>query len=281
MNPDTMTPAVRLKGVSRRFQRRGIGLPRHRAVVDALADVDLDIPAGSRFGVVGESGSGKTTLMRLIAALDAPTTGSIEVAGLDVVGRSEAELRPLRRALQMVFQDPMGSLDPRMRVREIVAEPLRAQGRRDVAASVDRALAEVGLDPGTAHRFPHQFSGGERQRISIARAIAPRPSILIADEPVSALDVTIRAQVLALLAGIAARDDLTLIFVSHDLAVVREVCDQVVVLKAGRVVESGPTERVYREPTADYTRELLAAVPTLERSLEAARRRAGLGTGER
>lgn len=243
--------------------------------MDALVDLNLTIPERSRFGVVGESGSGKTTLMRLIAALDRPSTGRILVEGTDITGRREKDLRFLRRSLQIVFQDPMASLDPRMRVGNIVAEPLQVLDRPDVPDTVRRALADVGLEPDAARRFPHQFSGGQRQRISIARAIAPGPRILIADEAVSALDVTIRAQILELIEDLAARQQLTLIFVSHDLSVIRRVCDQVAVLRGGRLVESGPTERVYTDPQDQYTRDLLAAVPTLERSLAAARRRAG------
>jgi len=171
----------------------------------------------------------------------------------------------------------MSSLDPRMRVGDIVAEPLQVLRRPDVPGSVRRALADVGLDASAARRFPHQFSGGQRQRISIARAIAPGPSILIADEAVSALDVTIRAQILALIEDLAARQELTLIFVSHDLSVIRRVCDQVAVLRAGHLLETGSTEAIYRNPREQYTRDLLAAVPTLEKSLAAARARAAYG----
>jgi peptide/nickel transport system ATP-binding protein len=226
---------------------------------------------------VGESGSGKTTLMRLIAGLDRATTGRIDVLGTDITGRKESELGFLRRNLQIVFQDPMGSLDPRMRVGSIVAEPLQVQGHPDVRGAVLRALEQVGLDASALRRYPHQFSGGQRQRISIARAIAPEPAILIADEAVSALDVTIRAQILDLIEDLATRRDVTLIFVSHDLSVIRRVCDQIAVLRAGRVVESGPTARVYQQPEHDYTRQLLAAVPTLERSLASARERSETG----
>jgi len=270
-------PAVRLQAVGRRF-RRGRRAPlRPAEYVDALTDVSLTIPRGARFGVVGESGSGKTTLMRLIAALDRPTSGEIEVLGRRITGRREQQLAFLRRSLQIVFQDPMSSLDPRMRVGDIVAEPLQVLRRPDVPGSVRRALADVGLDASAARRFPHQFSGGQRQRISIARAIAPGPSILIADEAVSALDVTIRAQILALIEDLAARQELTLIFVSHDLSVIRRVCDQVAVLRAGHLLETGSTEAIYRNPREQYTRDLLAAVPTLEKSLAAARARAAYG----
>lgn len=271
--PAATPPAVELVGVGRRFRRSRASLTRPGGYVDALVDVSFAIPTGSRFGIVGESGSGKTTLMRLIAALDRPTSGRIEVLGTDVTGRRESQLGFLRRSLQIVFQDPMGSLNPRMRVGSIVAEPLQVQGHPDIPGAVRTALEQVGLDASAARRYPHQFSGGQRQRISIARAIAPEPAVLIADEAVSALDVTIRAQILELIEDLATRRQLTLIFVSHDLSVIRRVCDQVAVLRSGRLVESGPTERVYAAPEQDYTRALLEAVPTLERSLQRARER--------
>ncbi|MTD13811.1 ATP-binding cassette domain-containing protein [Nakamurella sp. YIM 132087] len=244
---------------------------RRRPEVRALDGIDLTIPTGSRFGIVGESGSGKTTLMRLIAGLDSPTSGRILLSGTDVAGIGRRELSS---RLQVVFQDPMGSLDPRMRVGEIVAEPLRVQGRDDIDLRVRAALEQVGLDADVRKRYPHQFSGGQRQRISIARAVAPDPDILLADEAVSALDVTVRATVLALLDRIAAERNLTLVFVSHDLSVIRRVCDRVAVLQNGTLVEAGTVEDVYGSPTADYTRDLLAAVPTLQKSLAAAERRA-------
>ncbi len=270
-------PAVEFVGVSRRFP---LGRPspfRGERSVAALTDLHLAIPPRSKFGVVGESGSGKTTLVRLIAALDRPTEGRILVEGTDITALRQSRLQLLRRNVQMIFQDPMASLDPRMRVGSIVAEPLRAQRRPGVEAAVRRALSDVGLDAAAIRRFPHQFSGGQRQRIAIARAIAPRPRILIADEAVSSLDVTIRAQILELIERIAARQQLTLIFVSHDLSVIRRLCDRVAVMHRGRLVESGPTEQVYADPREDYTRHLVAAVPTLARSMAAARLRAGSG----
>lgn len=243
--------------------------PRSLRAVDG---VSFAIPRGRALGLVGESGCGKTSVAKTVMGLEQPTAGHIRILGRDIAAMPRGELLGFRRHFQMVFQDPYGSLDPRHTIGRIVAEPMRtsmAKARKPVGD----ALEAVGLSAGDAKKYPHQFSGGQRQRISIARAIAPRPRILIADEPVSALDVTIRAQVLALLTEIAARDDLTLIFVSHDLAVVRQVCERVAVLRAGRVVETGPTEVVYRQPAAEYTRELLAAVPTLQRSLAAARER--------
>jgi len=275
------TPAVQVRSVWRQFARRKSSPFAKPATVDALTDVSLTIPRGSRFGIVGESGSGKTTLMRLMAGLDQPTRGTVHVSGTDITGLRENELGFLRRSLQIVFQDPMGSLDPRMRVRDIIAEPLQVQHISGIDAAVDTALDQVGLPVSAARRYPHQFSGGQRQRISIARAIAPNPDILLADEAVSALDVTVRAQILSLLEAIAVERGLTLIFVSHDLAVVRRVCDHVAVLKDGAVVETGPTEELYRSPVENYTRDLLAAVPTLAKGLAAAaarqHERAGAG----
>ncbi len=272
--------AVRVTDLSRDFRRPRTRLFSAPPVVPALAGISLTVPSRSRFGVVGESGSGKTTLMRLIAGLDRATSGTVEVGGVDITALTERNLGFLRRRLQVVFQDPMGSLDPRMSVRSIVAEPLLAQGKSGVDARVVEVLEQVGLDAAAARRYPHQFSGGQRQRISIARAIAPEPDILIADEAVSALDVTIRAQILDLIESLCEQNALTLIFVSHDLSVIRRMCDRVAVLRNGRVVESGLTERVYADPQQDYTVQLLAAVPTLDRSLALARDRAQeRGTG--
>ena len=241
--------------------------------VRAVDGVDLAVRPGQRLGVVGESGSGKSTLVRMLAALLAPTSGSVRFRGQDVTGLPEHRLRALRRNVQMVFQDPRSSLDPRMRVGRIVAEPLRspalrgqgsqAWGRAQRDQRVAEVMAQVGLDPAMADRYPHEFSGGQRQRIAIARALAPRPSVLIADEAVSALDVSVRALVLNLIVDRVRDDGLALVFVSHDLAVVRHVCDQVAVMSSGRVVESGPVEQVYNEPHHAYTRELLAAIPTI------------------
>jgi len=217
---------------------------------------------------VGESGSGKTTLGRLLVGLDYPTAGDVRFEGESIVGRRERELRHLRRGVQMVFQDPMGSLDPRMTVGAIVAEPLaglRAPG--DHAARLAALLDAVGLPAGSARRYPHQFSGGQRQRIAIARALAPSPRVLIADEPVSALDVSVRAQVLNLLLDLADDLQLTVVFVSHDLSVVRFLCDRVAVLYQGEIVEQGLTADVYERPQHEYTRTLLAAVPTIEGGL--------------
>lgn len=260
-------PLVQVRNLTRVYRRPRSSLTGARNSVVALRDVSLDIHAGERFGIVGESGSGKSTLIRLLSGLDQPTSGSILFDGQEIAGKPERRLGFLRKRLQFVFQDPMGSLDPRMRVRHIVAEPLIAQGHRDPAGRVDELLEAVGLSASAADRFPHQFSGGQRQRISIARALAPEPTVLVADEPVSALDVSVRAQILNLLLDLADQFSLTLIFVSHDLAVVRRICENVAVLHHGELVEHGPTGQVYDDPRHAYTRRLVAAVPTLKKAL--------------
>ncbi|MGI8456533.1 MAG: ATP-binding cassette domain-containing protein [Propionibacteriaceae bacterium] len=243
---------------------------RGLAAVSALDGVSLGMPTGQRLGIVGESGSGKSTLVRLLTALDRPSSGEVRFEGQPISGLAESQLGFLRSAVQLVFQDPRSSLDPRMTVADIVTEPLRSRllrGRPDVptarAARLREVLDAVGLPSGAARRYPHEFSGGQRQRIAIARALAPRPRVLVADEPVSALDVSVRAQVLNLLNDLVRDQGLSLVFVSHDLAVVRHVCDEVVVMRQGRIVEQGLVETLYAHPQQAYTAELLAAVPRL------------------
>ena len=274
---------IEASDITRVYRRPRTSLLRPGPAVAALRGVSLAIAEGERYGIVGESGSGKSTLIRLLAGLDRPTSGSIRFDGREITGLPERRLRFLRRRLQIVFQDPMSSLDPRMRVRDIIAEPLIALGtggaRDDGAAQGGRAgrgrrvmelLDAVGLPASAADRFPHEFSGGQRQRIAIARALAPHPTVLVADEAVSALDVSVRAQILNLLADLVEEYRLTLVFVSHDLAVVRHVCDTVAVLNRGEIVETGPVARVWDAPAHPYTRGLLDAVPTLAKALEGA-----------
>ena len=258
---------ISVRNVTRDYRRSRTSLLRPGASVHALRDVSFDVLPGERFGIVGESGCGKSTLLRIMAGLDRPTSGSVVVDDTDISRLPERRLRFLRKRLQLVFQDPMSSLDPRMRVRDIIAEPLVAQGIGDREGRVAELLDAVGLQPDAAGRFPHQFSGGQRQRISIARALAPRPGILVADEPVSALDVSVRAQVLNLITDLVQDLSLTLVFVSHDLSVVRHVCDRVAVMHEGRIVETGPTNEVYDHPQHPYTRKLVSAVPNLRRAL--------------
>ncbi|BFM24135.1 ABC-type glutathione transport system ATPase component [Microbacterium testaceum] len=256
---------IRARGVSRTYPApRGKGFGRPERTV-GLSDVDVSVREGSAVGIIGESGSGKSTLVRLLLGLDVPTAGTIEVEGRPVDARGSARsLHWLRRTTGIVFQDPYASLDPRMNVERIVGEPLWALGiEGDRRARVREVLEQVGLEADMAARFPHEFSGGQRQRIALARAIVHRPRILVGDEPLSALDVTVRAQILRLLARLRTEEQLTLVLVSHDIGVVQNVCDQVVVMKDGRIVEQGPTEKVLLQPQAAYTRQLLASIPTL------------------
>ena len=239
----------------------------HGRVVKAVDDVSLTLYRHEIFGVVGESGSGKSTLGRSILQLVRPTAGSVRLGGTELTGLPERQLRPLRRHLQMIFQDPYASLNPRMSVFDALAEPLRYHrlaDRRSVTAQVLALMDDVGLPRGAIRKYPHEFSGGQRQRIAIGRALATRPEVVIADEPVSALDVTIQAQILDLILALVARHNLSLIFISHDLSVVRYLCDRVLVLHHGKLVESGPTETLWQAPQDAYTRELLAAAPMLE-----------------
>lgn len=250
-----------LRGLTRRFTSG-------RRTVTALDNIDLMISKGQRIGIVGESGSGKSTLIRHLVALDRPTSGEVHFDGVRIDRSPERELGDLRSRVQFVFQDPRSSLNPRMRTRDIIVEPLRSpllRSRPDVPhdpqARLREVLAQVGLPPDAGGRFPHEFSGGQRQRIAIARALAARPEVLIADEPVSALDVSVRSQVINLLNDLVDDMGLTMVVVSHDVAVVRALCDQIVVLRQGRIVESGPAAQVLGAPAHAYTQLLLASVP--------------------
>ncbi|MET4095373.1 ABC transporter ATP-binding protein [Arthrobacter sp. UYCu712] len=266
-------PVISVKDLVRNYERGRTSLFKKPGEVRALRGISFDVQAGQRFGVVGESGSGKSTLLRILAGLDQPSAGSVRVAGNEVAGARESQLIELRRELQIVFQDPMGSLNPRMRVEDIIAEPLLAPGQRVDSALqrrlVREMLAAVDLPADSAERFPHQFSGGQRQRISIARALICKPRVLVADEPVSALDVSVRAQVLNLLSDLVDQYQLTLVFVSHDLGVVRHICDNVVVMRSGEIVESGSTEQIYERPQHEYTRTLVGATMSLRAELAA------------
>ncbi|MFE8973670.1 dipeptide ABC transporter ATP-binding protein [Streptomyces cyaneofuscatus] len=255
--------------------RREFG--RGSGKVAAVGGVSLTVHAGQTLGIVGESGSGKTTLGRMLVRLLDPTAGRLRYGGTEIGSLSEKELRPFRRELQMVFQDPVASLNPRRSVGESVADPLRAAGERDEGRVRDRVgalLKRVGLDPAHFERYPHEFSGGQRQRIGIARALAAEPKVIVCDEPVSALDVTTQAQVVALLAELQRELGIGLVFIAHDLAVVRQVSDRVAVMRGGLIVEQGSADAVYGDPQDPYTKQLLAAVPALDPGLAAARRAA-------
>ena len=262
-------PLVSLEGLHMRFTTRSSFLARNRVYLDAVKDVSLDVHEGETFGLVGESGSGKSTVARMICGLHTPAAGVIRFAGTDLTAlRREADLDPFRRQMQMIFQDPYSSLNPRMRVMDIVAEPIRfhrlAGRREEVEAVVMDLLEVVGLGAAAAARYPHEFSGGQRQRISIARALATRPRFLICDEPTSALDVSIQAQILNLLKDLQALLRLTMLFISHDLPVIRQMCDRVGVMQGGRLCEVKPTEDLFERPEHDYTRRLLRLMPKLD-----------------
>ncbi|MFJ9056736.1 dipeptide ABC transporter ATP-binding protein [Streptomyces sp. NPDC102409] len=266
-SPDA-APLLEAVGLRREFGR-GAGR------VTAVDGVSLTVHAGETLGIVGESGSGKTTLGRMLVRLLDPTDGGLRYGGREIGSLPEREIRPFRRELQMVFQDPVASLNPRRSIGESVADPLRAAGETDESRIRDRVrelLERVGLDAGRYERHPHEFSGGQRQRIGIARALAAEPRLIVCDEPVSALDVTTQAQVISLLAELQRELGIGLVFIAHDLAVVRQVSDRVAVMRQGRIVEQGAVDEVYGSPRDPYTKQLLAAVPALDPARAAERR---------
>jgi peptide/nickel transport system ATP-binding protein len=254
-------PLLEIDGVDKVYRGRGL-LGRGRSV-HALKEVGLTLARGRTLGLVGESGSGKSTLARAVVRLVDPDRGRILLDGVDLARLSRRQMRPHRRRVQMVFQDPYASLNPRQRVGALVAQGPMVHGveEKEAMRLAAELLELVGLDPRAADRYPHEFSGGQRQRIGIARALAVRPELLVADEPVSALDVSVQAQVLRLLADIRDRFQLTMLFITHDLRVAAQVCDEIAVMRAGEIVERGLTEAVFAQPAHAYTRELLAAVP--------------------
>jgi peptide/nickel transport system ATP-binding protein len=240
--------------------------------IQAVKDVSFQLTAGKSLGIVGESGSGKSTLARLVMALEKPTQGKVLFKGQNLNALPQDQLRHARRDFQMVFQDPYGSLDPRQKVLRIVTEPLhstlnsgsgQALSSKDLKDRATQALTEVGLRASDLEKYPHEFSGGQRQRIAIARALITRPSLIVADEPVSALDVSVQAQVLNLMMDLQDRFGLSYLFVSHDLAVVNLMCDDVIVLQHGQVVEAGSADDIFQGPQHSYTQALLAAIPGL------------------
>jgi oligopeptide transport system ATP-binding protein len=256
--------------------KTGILIQREVARVHAVDDVSLDLRAGETLGLVGESGCGKSTLARCIARLYDITSGSVVFEGADISRYSRRQLRPVRRDLQMIFQDPYASLNPRKRVGAIIADPLRihrAGSRDQIRKRVVELLDVVGLSAEHINRYPHEFSGGQRQRIGVARALALRPKLVIADEPVSALDVSIRAQVINLLDDLQDELGLTYIFIAHDLGVVRHVSDRIAVMYLGKIVEISPAEELYKRPVHPYTEALLSAVPVPDPDISASRQR--------
>jgi len=260
--------------------KRGLLIDREVERVRAVDGVSFSVAKGETLGLVGESGSGKSTLSRTVLQLLAPTSGSVRFEGREIAGLSRRRMRPLRAEMQMVFQDPYASLNPRRRIGQIVGEPLRVQARAsgaELRGRVQALLERVGLSPEHYNRYPHEFSGGQRQRVGIARALALRPKLIVADEPVSALDVSIRAQILDLLSDLQEEFGLTYVFVAHDIGVVRHVSDRIAVMHNGKIVEQGPADRVCERPADAYTKTLLAAVPVPDpRESRARRRSSGL-----
>jgi peptide/nickel transport system ATP-binding protein len=254
--------------------KSGIVLDRHVGDIKAVDDVTLEIYRGETLGLVGESGCGKSTVGRAILRLYKPTSGRIRFDGQDITERGESELRPLRRRMQIIFQDPFSSLNPRHSVARIVGEPMRTHGlagRRAAAGRVREILETVGLPGDAAGRYPHEFSGGQRQRIGIARALAVNPDFIVADEPVSALDVSIQAQIINLLEQLQTEFALTYLFIAHDLAVVRHISDRIAVMYLGSIVEISPAAELYENPLHPYTIALLSAVPIPDPEVEARR----------
>ncbi len=268
MSAGGVPPLAAVERLEKRFPlTRGVLFRRRLGEVPAVDDVSLEVLEGESLGIVGETGSGKSTLARVLLNLLEPTSGVVRWRGEDVTHARGARLAQLRRARQLVFQDPAGSLNPRKTVGAAIAEPFAIHGLLPARAARARRVAElleqVGLDAALANRYPHELSGGMRQRVGIARAIALGPELLVADEPVSALDVSIQAQILALLRELRRDLRLTLVLISHDLAVVRYMCERVAVMHDGRLVEVGSVDELFRAPREAYTRELLAAVPRI------------------
>jgi len=265
-----MTAVAEARDLTRYYSvRRGLFAPP--AVLKAVDGVSFSIEPGRTLAVVGESGCGKSTLARLVTLIEPPTAGALSLIGRDAVKHAPADRTPLRRAVQIVFQNPYGSLNPRKKIGAILEEPLVINtdlGKRERTEQVREMMGKVGLRPEHYHRYPHMFSGGQRQRIAIARALMLRPKLVVADEPVSALDVSIQAQVLNLLRELQVEFELSYLFISHDLGVVHHVSDEVMVMYLGRPVEQGPKDSIFRKPLHPYTRALLASTPSVEKKRE-------------
>ncbi|WP_171181480.1 ABC transporter ATP-binding protein [Ruegeria sp. HKCCD8929] len=260
MNAHTNVEAAPLLAVSSLSKRFGD--------VNAVRNVSFEIERGKTFGLVGESGSGKSTVARLVLRLLEPTTGAVHFDGQDIGLLNASKLRSERQHMQMIFQDPYGSLNPRMTVEEIIAEPMLVHNLgtvKDRKATAERLIGEVGLPKSSLSRYPHEFSGGQRQRIAVARALSTRPTFIVADEPVSALDVSVQAQVLNLMCDLRDQYQTTMLFISHDLRVVQFMCDVIAVMYLGQIVEQGPRQRIYEVPSHPYTRALLSSAPGTDR----------------
>jgi oligopeptide transport system ATP-binding protein len=271
-------PILEVKNLVKHFPiTSGIIFQRQVGAVKAVDDISFTIYAGETLGLVGESGSGKSTTGRAILQLHEPTAGQVIFEGRDLVTMGRSDLRQMRRRMQMIFQDPYASLNPRMTVGRIISEPLRIHktmpNQREQMEYVERLLERVGLNPYYVNRFPHEFSGGQRQRIGIARALALNPSFIVADEPISALDVSIQAQVVNLLQDLQEEFKLTYLFIAHDLSMIRYICKRVAVMFQGKIVELAETDELYENPIHPYTKALLSAVPIPDPVVEKQRRR--------
>ena len=274
----TAEPLLSVANVTKTFASGQWLLARKRPPVRAVDDISIELRQGETLGLVGETGSGKSTLGRLMLRLIDPTSGTIRFDGEDITRLSLGDVRRMRSRMQMVFQDPFGSLDPRMTVRSLILEPMIVHGypRSEIQGRAEATMRQVGLDPLLADRYPHEFSGGQRQRIGIARAMVLDPKLLVLDEPVSALDVSIQAQILNLLRDIQKRTNIAYLFIAHDLAVVRHVSKCVAVMYLGRIVETGPRDALYGAPRHPYTVSLLSAVPVPDPARERTRKRVAL-----
>ncbi len=269
-------PLLRVDGLRVHFPvTEGVIFRKQVGAVKAVDGVSFELHAGETLGLVGESGCGKSTTALSVLRMQEPTAGSIFFEGRDITSATPAEMRPLRRRLQMVYQDPFGSLNPRMRVRDIIGEPLLVHGvggpRSTYRARIAELMDLVGLLPNMADRYPHEFSGGQRQRIGIARALALEPSLIVCDEAVSALDVSIQAQVINLFMDLQQKLGLAYLFIAHDLSVVRHISDRIAVMYLGKIVETAPRDELFRNPQHPYTKALLSAVPVPDPEMEAAR----------
>jgi len=271
-DPTTAVPLLQVRNLVKEFRVRELG---RAAVVHAVSDVSFEVQAGETMALVGESGCGKSTTGRCILRLIEPTSGEVEFRGVSVLSLGARELRKARRNMQIVFQDPQASLHPRLTVRQLLSEPLEVHGEPPgvVRSRVDELLGLVQLRPEHLDRYPHEFSGGQRQRVGIARALAISPALLVLDEPVSALDVSIQAEIMRLLIDLRERLGLSYVFIAHDLAVVRQLADRVSVMYLGKIVETGPADQIYRNPQHPYTRALLSAIPIPDPVVEKQRKR--------
>src|SRR3954466_10727335 len=280
--PSTGEALVEVRDLVKHFPiTKGIIFQKQVGAVRAVDGISFDVKRGEALGIVGETGCGKSTTARLVNRLLEPTSGSIKIDGQEMAGLSRKQLKPLRREMQMIFQDPYSSLNPRKTVGSIISEPYKIHGLKEGKGERKRAvqdlMEQVGLNPEHYNRYPHEFSGGQRQRIGVARALALQPKLIIADEPVSALDVSIQAQILNLLKDLQRELGITMVLIAHDLSVVKHMCDRVAVMYLGKVVETADADTLYNHPRHPYTGALLSAVPVPDPDLAAARRRQVLG----